>query len=165
MGTEKYTQDNGENLYRRTLYNFWKRMAPPASMDIFNAPSREVSCVRRDRTNTPLQALVTMNDPQFIEAARNLAQKTLTAIKADDQAKLNLIAQRLICRQLTNAEWIIIKASLAELRSHYKGSPKDAEALLKVGESRFDEKLSKSELAAWTMLCNQLMNLDEVLNK
>jgi len=165
MGTEKYIQDNGENLYRRTLYNFWKRMAPPASMDIFNAPSREVSCVRRDRTNTPLQALVTMNDPQFIEAARNMAQKTLTVVKGDDQAKLNVIAERLICRQFTKDEWTILAASLAELRSHYSASPSDAEALLNVGESKLDEKLSKLELAAWTMICNQLMNLDEVLNK
>lgn len=165
MGTEKYIQDKGENLYRRTLYNFWKRMAPPANMDIFNAPSREVSCVRRDRTNTPLQALVTMNDPQFIEAARNMAQRTLNAIKEDDQAKLAVIAERLMCRPLKPAELDILKTSLTELRAHYTANQADAEALLKVGESKFDEKLPKPELAAWTMVCNQLMNLDEVLNK
>ncbi len=165
MGTERYTQDKGENLYRRTLYNFWKRMAPPASMDIFNAPSREVSCVRRDRTNTPLQALVTMNDPQFIEAARNLAQRTLNAVKDDDAVKLNAIAERLLCRPIKAQEQDILQASLQDLRAHYKASAADAEALLKVGDSKADDKLSKAELAAWTMVCNQLMNLDEVLNK
>ncbi|MGA0134822.1 MAG: DUF1553 domain-containing protein, partial [Opitutales bacterium] len=77
MRNMSYKQDSGENLYRRTVYNFWKRMAPPASLDIFNAPSREASCVRRDRTNTPLQALVTLNDPQYVEASRMLAQHTL----------------------------------------------------------------------------------------
>ena len=165
MGTEKYVQDKGENLYRRTLYNFWKRMAPPASLDIFNAPTREVSCVRRDRTNTPLQALVTMNDPQFVEAARNLAQHTLKAVKGDDAAKLQAVAGRLLSRQLKDQELVILQSSLADLRAHYQASAADAEALLKVGESKTDEQLPKSELAAWTMLCNQLMNLDEVLNK
>ena len=72
--TRDYVQDHGENLYRRSLYTFWKRAAPPASMDIFNAPTREVCTVYRERTDTPLQALVTLNDPQFVEAARNLAQ-------------------------------------------------------------------------------------------
>ena len=165
MGTEKYVQDKGENLYRRTLYNFWKRMAPPASLDIFNAPTREVSCVRRDRTNTPLQALVTMNDPQFVEAARNLAQRTLGTVKGDDAARLNAIALRLLSRSLKEQELLILQASLADLRAHYQSSAADAEALLKVGESKSDEKLPKPELAAWTMVCNQLINLDEVLNK
>ncbi len=165
MGTEKYTQDKGENLYRRTLYNFWKRMAPPASLDIFNAPSREVSCVRRDRTNTPLQALVTMNDPQFIEAARNLAQRTLGTVLGDDTAKASALAERLLCRLPKANEMAIIQVSLNDLRAHYSANPADAEELLKVGESKVDDKLSKPELAAWTMLCNQLMNLDEVLNK
>jgi mono/diheme cytochrome c family protein len=160
MGTERYTQDKGENLYRRTLYNFWKRMAPPASMDIFNAPSREMSCVRRDRTNTPLQALVTMNDPQFIEAARNLAQKAMRTEKP-----LEFIAERVLCRPLKDRERPILESSLADLRKYYTANTTDAEALLKVGESKPDDKLPKPELAAWTMVCNQFMNLDEVLNK
>lgn len=165
MGTEKYVQDQGENLYRRTVYNFWKRMAPPANMDIFNAPSREVSCVRRDRTNTPLQALVAMNDPQFIEAARHLAQRTLRSVPGDDAAKLNAISRRLLCRPLKAAELEILSASLADMRAHYQSHAEDAAALLKVGESKADATLPQGESAAWTMVCNQLMNLDEVLNK
>lgn len=160
LGTERYVQDKGENLYRRTLYNFWKRMSPSPNMEIFNAPSREVCTVRRDRTNTPLQALVTMNDPQFVEAARNLAQKALAT-----KDPLSHIAERVLCRPLKAKEQPIIQASLADLRQHYTANAADAEALLKVGESPVDAKLSKPELAAWTMLCNQLMNLDEVLNK
>ena len=165
MGTEKYKQDNGENLYRRTLYNFWKRTAPSPNMEVFNAPTREVSCVRRDRTNTPLQALVTMNDPQFIEAARNLAQHTLENVKGDDAAKFTAIAEHVLCRPLKAQETPILTASLADLRQFYSSKEADAEALLKVGESKTDTNLPKPELAAWTMLCNELMNLDEVLNK
>ena len=165
MGTEKYKQDNGENLYRRTIYNFWKRTAPSPNMEVFNAPTREVSCVRRDRTNTPLQALVTMNDPQFIEAARNLAQHTLENVKGDDTARLTDIAERVLCRPLKAQETPILTASLADLRKFYSSKESDADALLKVGESKADTKLPKPELAAWTMLCNELMNLDEVLNK
>ena len=164
LGTEKYKQDTGENLYRRTIYNFWKRMAPPASLDLFNAPSRETSCVRRDRTNTPIQALVTMNDPQFVETARALAQRCMQA-SPNDEARILSAVERLLCRPPTPAEKEILQSSLKDLKAHYATNPSDAEELLAVGESKPDPALAKPELAAWTMVCNQLMNLDEVLNK
>ncbi|NBX34293.1 DUF1553 domain-containing protein, partial [bacterium] len=164
VGIQAYRPDKGENLYRRSVYNYWRRMAPPASLDLFNAPSREVSCVRRDRTNTPLQALVTLNDPQYVEAARVLAQRALLGAK-DDGARLRTAAERVLARPLKPAETDILSASLASLRKHYAAQPADAEALLKVGDTPADPALPKPELAAWTMLCNQLLNLDEVLNK
>ena len=164
VGIQAYRPDKGENLYRRSLYNYWRRMAPPASLDLFNAPSREVSCVRRDRTNTPLQALVTLNDPQYVEAARLLAQRTLLGAK-EDGARLQAAALRVLARPLKPAELGILQTSLAQLRTHYAKQVADAEALLKVGDTPPDPALPKPELAAWTMLCNQLLNLDEVLNK
>ncbi|MEZ0387594.1 MAG: DUF1553 domain-containing protein, partial [Verrucomicrobium sp.] len=165
LGTERYTQDNGENLYRRTLYNFWKRMAPPPNMETFNAPNREVSCVRRDRTNTPLQALVTLNDPQFVEAARNLAQKALKAGGGDNSAVVRYITQHLIGRALRPEEQGIVAASQQDLETYYKANPADAKALIEVGETKPDTTLDMVTLATWTMVCNQMMNLDEVLNK
>jgi hypothetical protein len=163
--TRDYRPDTGENLYRRTVYDFWKRMAPPPNMDIFNAPAREASCVRRERTNTPLQALVTMNDPQYVEAARNLAQKAI-ACGCDDSTKaLSFIAERVLCRPLKANEQTILTASYSDLLKYYQAHADDAKALLGVGESKADAKLNPSQLAAWTMVCNQVMNLDEVLNK
>src|SRR5205823_3369206 len=93
--TRNYKRDSGGALYRRSMYTLWKRAAPPASMDIFNAPSRETCTVRRERTNTPLQALVTLNDPQFIEAARHLAQY---ALKEGSETRLDFLAKRLLSR-------------------------------------------------------------------
>src|SRR5204862_1275666 len=95
--TKKYERDTGGKLYRRSMYTFWKRAAPPATMDIFNAPSRETCTVRRERTNTPLQALVTLNDPQFVESARHLAQTALLASRErerPEEAGIDFIARR-----------------------------------------------------------------------
>lgn len=163
--TRDYKQDSGESLYRRTVYDFWKRMAPPPNMDIFNAPAREVTCVRRDRTNTPLQALVTMNDPQFVEAARNLAQRALLQGGTDEARTMDYIARRVLCRPLKDVEKPVIQASENDLLAFYRSRPDDAKALIAVGESKADAKLNPAELAAWTMVCNQMLNLDEVLNK
>ncbi len=162
--TKVYQRDTGEALYRRSLYWFWKRMAPPASMEILNAPAREVSCVRRERTNTPLQALVTLNDPQFIEAARALAQNAMKAGPGDDP-RLDFIARRVLARPLAPQETPIVRRVLQKLREHYAAKPEDAKALIAVGESKPDATLDAAELATWTMVCNQLLNLDEVLNK
>ncbi|MCL4205889.1 MAG: DUF1553 domain-containing protein [Pirellulaceae bacterium] len=163
--TRNYQRDSGENLYRRSMYTLWKRSAPPASMDVFNAPSREVCAVRRERTNTPLQALVTLNDPQFVEAARHLAQLVLVHGGDSVDSRLDYLAKRLLCRPLDAAELPVVQASLADLSAHYKANAEDARQLLAVVESQPDPSLDAAELAAWTMLANQMMNLDEVLNK
>jgi hypothetical protein len=163
--TRDYRPDKGEGLYRRSMYTFWKRAAPPASMDILNAPSREYCTVRRDRTNTPLQALVTLNDPQFVEAARHLAQAALKEGGDKDGSRIGFMAGRLVSRPFRPAEMKVVQESLSDLLAYYKAHPQDAQKLLTVGESRPDASLDGPTLAAWTMLANELMNLDEVLNK
>lgn len=163
--TRDYKQDTGAKLYRRSMYTIWKRAAPPASMEIFNAPNRETCAVRRERTNTPLQALVTLNDPQFVEAARHLAQRTLLEAAPTDDDRIDSIGRRLLSRPFNDAEKETIRASLAELSGHYTEHPEDAQILIVVGESKPSPELDAPKLAAWTMLCNELMNLDEMLNK
>ena len=159
--TRNYVQDHGDNLYRRSVYTFWKRQAAPASLEIFNAPSREVCTVRRERTDTPLQALVTLNDPQFVEAARILAQNALE----NKNDVFNFMAERLLARSLTGKEKKIVAASADDLLAQYKADPKAAAQLLAVGEMKPDAKIEPTKLAAYTMVANELMNLDEVLNK
>ncbi len=163
--TRDYRRDSGESLYRRGLYTFWKRSAPPASLDLLNAPSRETCTVRRERTNTPLQALVTLNDVQFVEAARHLAQVTLKEGGADTDTRLTFLAKRLLSRPFRSEELPIVHASLDGLVAQYKAKPEEAKKLIAVGESKADPALDPALLAAWTMLANELMNLDEVLNK
>jgi hypothetical protein len=163
--TKKYVRDTGDNLYRRSLYTFWKRSAPPASLEVFNAPSRETCTVRRERTVTPLQALVTLNDPQFVEAARHLAERALKEAGPEETRRMDYMAERLIARPLKPKEMQIVTSGLRDLLAHYRQLPESAAALLKVGESPANAWLDKPTLAAYTMIANQLMNLDEVLNK
>jgi hypothetical protein len=162
--TRDYKRDTGEGLYRRGLYTFWKRAAPPAMLEIFNAPSRETCTVRRERTNTPLQALVTLNDVQFVEASRALAER---AIKegGDADGRIDVIARRLLARPLRSEEKAVVRATLDDLRSFYKENADEAARLIAFGESKADPAIDAGELASWTVLANQVMNLDEVLNK
>ncbi len=163
--TRNYVQDTGENLYRRSVYSFWKRMAPPPNMEIFNATGREVCAVKRERTNTPLQALVTLNDPVFVEAARVMAEKSWVLHGGEEQKVLNEISQRVLNRELRDEERALIMEDLTFYREHYQSQVDDAAALLRVGESVPTAELPAHELAAWTMICNQFLNLDEAINK
>lgn len=165
--TRDYVADKGEGLYRRSMYTFLKRAAPPPNMDVFNATAREVCTVKRERTNTPLQALVTLNDVQFVEAARVLAAKTLSdaSLGNDPNARIQSIAQKLLARPFRAEELGIVIASLNDLTAFYQAQPEDAQHLISLGESKPDPAINVSELAAWTMLANELMNLDEMLTK
>jgi hypothetical protein len=163
--TRIYEQDTGDKLYRRSLYTFWKRSAPPPSMEIFNAPTREHSTVRRMRTNTPMQALVTMNDPQFVEAARYMAQRAMHEAGDDFDRRLDYMTTRLLVRDFTDLERAVAKQTYDGLVTLYRTDTHEARSLLEVGDSPFDEALPVTESAALTMLASQLMNLDEMLNK
>jgi hypothetical protein len=163
--TRFYEQDDGPALYRRSLYTFWKRAAPPATMDVFNAPSRETCTVRRERTNTPLQALTTMNDPQFVEAARVLAGHALAAAEGETEAAIDELSNRILLRPLSESERSIVRATLEAMRAYYEEQPGSALELLSVGESAPDDGVPPAKLAAFAMVANQLMNLDEVVNK
>ena len=163
--TRDYRAEAGANLYRRSMYTFWKRSAPPASMEIFNAPSRELCTVRRERTNTPLQALVTLNDPQFVEAARVLAARTLKEGGETMESRIQFLAGRIVARPFSPAELEIARESLAGLLEYYQQHPEDAAKVLKTGAAATDPALPTEELAGWTLLANELFNLDEVLTK
>ena len=160
-----YRRDKGDGLYRRSMYWFWKRMAPPASLEIMNAPSRESCTVRRERTNTALQALVTMNDVQFVEAARYLAQQTVAKGGETPEAKLQFMANRILIRPLRPDEVGTVKESLDRFLDHYRKNGEEAKKLLAVGDLPAEATMDSPTLAAWTMVANQLFNLDEVLNK
>ncbi len=163
--TRYYKQDNGDKLYRRSMYTLWKRAAPPASMDILNAPTSEVCTVRRERTDTPLQALVTLNDPKFVEAARSLAQTALKQSSNKIDVGIDMLAKLVLCRTLRPEEAQVVRSSLNDLLDYYKAHADEAKKLIAVGESKADPTLDPATLSAWTMTANELMNLDEVLNK
>ena len=162
--TRYYRQDTGENLYRRSMYALWKRTAAPPAMEILNAPNREVSCVRRDRTNTPLQALVTMNEPVFVEASRHLAAGALRAATTFD-ARLDHIALRLLGRTFAREERPVLRRTLDDALAVYQRDSGLGKKLLAVGASPADPALPVPELAAWTLVASQVMNLDESLTK
>ena len=163
--TRLYEPDEGEALYRRSLYTFWKRSAPPASMRIFNAPTREHFTVRRERTNTPLQALVILNDPQFVEASRHLAQQAMREAGEGFDGRLDFVTTRLMARPFAAAERAVAKRTFDRFLEAYRTDAGAARSLLETGDSTPDEGLPAAESAAWTMVVSQVLNLDEVLNK
>jgi hypothetical protein len=162
--TRFYKQDAGNGLYRRSLYTLWKRSAPPASLEILNAPTREGCTVRRELTDTPLQALVTMNDVQFVEAARTLAGAAIENGLTFPE-RLSYLSSRILIRPLTPDEQRIARKAYDDFERYYSAHPEDARKFLDDGERKGDPGLPAATNAALTMLANQLLNLDEVLNQ
>ncbi len=163
--TRNYVMDTGDALYRRSVYTFWKRMAPPPTLEIFNAPNREHCVITRERTNTPLQALSALNDVQFVEAARHLATGAIVAKPYDTTARTQWMAERLVSRKFTEVELAVVEEVQAKLAEYYSSHADDAVKLVSLGESPRNQSIDPAELATWTMIANQLMNLDEVLCK
>lgn len=162
--TKNYKQDTGEALYRRSIYTFWKRTAAPPTMEILDAPTREIFCLQRARTNTPLQALALMNDPQFVEATRNLAAKALAEQQGFDE-RLDLISLRLLTRKFDTAEREVVKETLDAALEHYTAKPEEARLAIATGESKAPETIPAPELAAWSLVASQLFNLDETVTR
>jgi hypothetical protein len=158
---KKYTQDHGDKLYRRSLYTFWRRTSPPPSMLAFDAMSREVCTAKRESTTTPLQSLVLLNDPQFVEAARVLAERLLKAFPADEAARYREALVALTGRSPDSTEAGILARLFIEQRRLFEANEDDAVRLLAIGESRGDPSLPRAELAAMTSVVSAMMNVDE----
>ncbi|MFT4550927.1 MAG: hypothetical protein ACI8XO_003394 [Verrucomicrobiales bacterium] len=163
-GGLRYKRDSGEKLYRRAMYTYWKRSAPLPSMLIFDVPTREMCAVQRPRTNTPLQALVTLNDPQFVEAARALAQRLIKEA-ATTEARIDLAFRLATARHPNAREIEILKNTLATQTEIFKSDQTKAEEFLKVGESKRDESIDKTEHAAWSVISQMILNLDETVTR
>ncbi len=163
-GGLRYPQDKGAKLYRRSLYTYWKRSAPMPNMVIFDAPTREKCVVQRARTNTPLQALVTLNDPQFVEAARVFAQRLIQA-ESDAAKRIDLGFRLATARLATEREKSVLAGILADQRKRFQANPESATQFLAVGESTRDESIDAIEHAAWMVVAQMILNLDETLTR
>jgi len=162
--TRSYVPDKGEGLYRRSVYTFWKRASAPASLETFDATSRETVCTKRARTNTPLQAFVTMNDPQWVEAARKLGEQAVKAAP-DPKRRLHFLAQATLARPLEAREVTVLTGTAEKFQQAFAAAPAEAKAVLAIGESPADPALPAAEVATWAMVASQFLNLDEFLTK
>jgi hypothetical protein len=160
-----YRQDKGEGLYRRSMYTFWKRTCPPPGLNTFDAPEREVCTARRSRTNTPLQALVLLNDPTYLEAARKLAERVMTSGGTTPESRIAFAFRQAISRPPTVSENELALKLYRQRLTRFQQDPAAAKSLLSVGESSRDLSLAEPELAAWTTVMSVLLNLDETITK
>jgi hypothetical protein len=165
-GTDaRYDQDHGDLLYRRGIYVFWKRSAHYPSFATFDAPSREVCTFVRQRTQTPLQSLVLMNDPVYVEAARGLAQRVLKEEPTDNQRRLVRAFRHTLGRSPQPDEISVLQRAYEQQKATFKADVKSAEAFLKSGESKAPENSDPVELASLTAVANVLLNLNETITK
>jgi hypothetical protein len=162
---QTYVQDHGDKLYRRSMYTFWKRTSPPAYLSTFDAPDREKCTGRRATTNTPLQALVLLNDPTYVEAARALAARTLKESTGSADRRLRYAFRLATAREPEPRELQVLKRALDRQTAEYASNKDAAEKLLQVGESGYDRSIPAPQLAAWANVCSIILNLDETLTK
>ncbi len=163
ISNNKYEQDSGENLFRRSLYTYWRRTIPPPTMMNFNAAAREVCTVRTEATNTPLQALTLMNNIVFIESAKKLAEREFSHGSTEQQIQACFL--RCTSRAPTDTELQLLQSAHASFLQLYRAQPDVASELLNQGEAPYDASLPTAELAALTMTASLILNLDEVITK
>jgi len=162
---QKYVPDAGEGNYRRSLYTYWKRQSPPPNMLLFDAPTREYCVVRRPRTNTPLQALDLLNDPQYVEAARALGQRALLEGGRDAEARIRYAFRLATGRQPGANEVKVLRGVLEQQMADFRKDPEAAKKLLGVGGFKPKAELDQAELAAWATVASMILNLDETVTK
>jgi hypothetical protein len=162
-GPSTYVQGHGTDLYRRTLYTYWKRSVPNPAMLIFDVPFRETCTVRRARTTTPLQALNLENDPTYVEAARFLAQRMMREGGSAPESRIWLGFRLATCRPPRPAELSVLTAGLRRMEASFHSDPSGAQSLLAVGETKPDPSLDPVELAAYSTVASTLLNLDETI--
>jgi hypothetical protein len=160
-----YMHDADPDLHRRSLYTIWKRTAAPPDMTLFDAPSRETCVVRRARTDTPLQALVLMNDETYVEAARGLAQRMIEKGGSSVKGRIDYAFRTVLARDPQPDELQILSREIARHEKHYQGDVKDAKKLISIGDLKADPKLPPAEVAAYTLVASTILNLDETLTK
>jgi len=158
-----YKHESGEGLYRRTLYTIWKRSAGPPTLQLFDAPTRDICTIKRGRTNTPLQALALLNEVTFVEAARQLAQRMMTEGGATPDARFNWAMEHVLARPATPDELAVLGKGLASRLARFQSHPEEAAKLLNFGESKPADVTA--ELAAYAMMANVILNLDEVITR
>ncbi len=164
--TARFVTDiDHEQVHRRTLYTFFKRTSPPPQMSTFDAPSREGCIVRRERTNTPLQALLMLNDPQYVEAARALAQRTMREGEADPESRIRMMMRLCTGREAKQAAIDELHKLYREQLEQFEKNPERAKLLVNVGQPLRGDPLEVTRLAAWTVVANVVLNLDEVVTK
>ena len=165
FSAQTYVPSTGKDLYRRSMYTFWKRTVPPAALATFDAPDREKCTTRRARTNTPLQALALMNDTTYVEASRALAEKMIKEADRDGEKRIEYAFRRVTAREPSAEETEVLLALANEQQQDYRRDPAAAKGLLAVGDSAFDSSLDPAEFAAWTTVASTILNLDETITK
>lgn len=162
--TDFYVQDHGEALYRRSLYTFWKRSVPPPALATFDAPTRETCTIRRSRTDTPLQALALMNDVTYVEAMRELATRAIKSAKTPDE-RIGFMFAALLARQPAAAELAVLRRGFDQRRATFASKPSDAASLIAEGEKPAAKDVDPVDLAAYTTVALNILNLDETINR